>query len=112
MSGPNITLDEQLAPLAAQLADILAAKSALEEDERAIKATIRHLVPGPDTYSAGDVVTSTCEDCGWTKNGTPVTTLYAQRQHALFGCARRPPDTQIDHAARAARPTKPKEPTT
>ena len=58
MSGPNLTLDEQLTPLAAQLAAILAEKSALEEDERAIKATIRALVPGPDTYSAGDVTLS------------------------------------------------------
>ena len=50
-----MTLEEQLAPLATRLADILAAKSALEEDERDIKATIRELVPGPDTYAAGDV---------------------------------------------------------
>ena len=50
-----MTLEEQLAPLATQLADVLAAKSALEEEERSIKATIRGLVPGPDTYCAGNV---------------------------------------------------------
>ena len=55
MTTTTVTLEQQLTPLAHQLADILAAKSALEEDERSIKATIRSLVPGPDTYSAGDV---------------------------------------------------------
>lgn len=49
------TLEDTLTPLATQLADILAAKAALEEDERAIKATIRSLVPGPDSYTAGNL---------------------------------------------------------
>lgn len=51
----NTTLQDTLTPLAGQLAEVLAAKAVLEEDERTIKAQIRKLVPGPDTYQAGDV---------------------------------------------------------
>jgi hypothetical protein len=49
------TLAEQLTPLAARLAAILAEKAELENAEKAIKTQIRSLVPGPDTYQAGDV---------------------------------------------------------
>ena len=55
MTTTITTLQDQLAPLAAKLADILTAKSAIEEEERTIKATIRALVPGPDTYAAGNI---------------------------------------------------------
>ena len=44
-----------LAPIAAELATILADKAALEERERELKAQIRSMVPGPDTYAAGNV---------------------------------------------------------
>lgn len=50
-----MTLTDQLAPLASELATILADKADLEQRERDIKASIRALVPGPDTYQAGDV---------------------------------------------------------
>lgn len=43
-----------LAPLAAELARVLADKAELETRERDIKARIRAIVPGPDTYAAGD----------------------------------------------------------
>jgi hypothetical protein len=47
-------LTDTLTPLAAELARILADKAELETRERDIKARIRALVPGPDTYAAGD----------------------------------------------------------
>ena len=50
-----MTLSDTLAPIAAELATILADKAALEERERELKAQIRSMVPGPDTYAAGNV---------------------------------------------------------
>ena len=55
---PVATLEEQLAPLAARLADIQAAKADLEEQEKGIKAAIRDLVPGPDAYAAAGLTVS------------------------------------------------------
>ena len=52
---PTPTLSDRLAPLAARLADTLAHKAELEQTEKDIKAQIRALVPGPDTYDAGGV---------------------------------------------------------
>lgn len=49
---PNLA--ETLTPLAQELASVLADKADLEARERDIKARIRSLVPGPDTYAAGD----------------------------------------------------------
>lgn len=49
------TLADRLTPLAAQLADILDKKAQLEQAERIIKAQIRDLVDGPDTYAAGNL---------------------------------------------------------
>lgn len=49
---PDLT--DTLAPLACELATVLADKAELETRERDIKARIRALVPGPDTYAAGD----------------------------------------------------------
>jgi hypothetical protein len=46
------TLLEQLKPLAAELADVQSKISDLQERESALKAQIRDLVPGPDTYDA------------------------------------------------------------
>mgnify|MGYP003414517049 FL=1 len=46
-------LTDTLAPIATRLAQILEDKAALEAEERALKAQIRDLVPGPDTYAAG-----------------------------------------------------------
>ena len=46
------TLLEQLKPLAAELADVQSRISDLQERESALKAQIRDLVPGPDTYDA------------------------------------------------------------
>ncbi len=46
-------LTDTLAPLASRLATILETKAALEVEERDVKAQIRALVPGPDTYAAG-----------------------------------------------------------
>lgn len=54
MTTPHAALSDQLAPLAAALADVLARKSDLEAVERDLKARIRTLVPGPDTYAAGE----------------------------------------------------------
>jgi len=51
--NPNMTLNDQLAPLATRLAQILDDKATLESEERDIKARIRGLVPGPDSYTAG-----------------------------------------------------------
>lgn len=52
------TLTEQLTPLAAELADVQSAINDLQVRESAIKARIRDLVPGPDTYDAGDLAIS------------------------------------------------------
>lgn len=54
----DTTLSDTLAPLAKRLANVLAAKSDLEQEEKDIKAAIRAAVPGPDTYAAGDVTLS------------------------------------------------------
>lgn len=53
-----MTLENQLQPLASRLAAILEDKAALEAEEKDIKAQIRALVPGPDTYAAGGYVLS------------------------------------------------------
>ena len=50
------TLLERLKPLAAELADVQSKISDLAERETAIKAQIRDLVPGPDTYDADGLV--------------------------------------------------------
>lgn len=50
-----MTLSDTLAPIAAELATVLADKADLEERERELKAQIRQLVPGPDSYAAGGV---------------------------------------------------------
>lgn len=49
-----MTLAEQLAPIATRLAHILEAKTELDAEEKTLKAQIRDLVPGPDTYTAGN----------------------------------------------------------
>lgn len=49
-----MTLADTLAPLATELAELAAQRKAIDEREKAIKAQIRQLVPGPDTYAAGD----------------------------------------------------------
>lgn len=49
-----MTLADTLAPLAAELASVLADKAELEARERDLKVRIRQAVPGPDTYAAGD----------------------------------------------------------
>jgi hypothetical protein len=48
-------LEQQLAPLAQRLATLQDAKAKLTEQEDAVKAQIRDLVPGPDTYAAGEL---------------------------------------------------------
>ena len=57
----NSTLDQQLAPLAAKLADIADQIASLQLEEAAIKTQIRDSVDGPDRYAAGNltVVVST-----------------------------------------------------
>lgn len=49
-------LDATLAPLAAELATILAAKADLELREKDLKARIRELAPAGDKYQAGNLV--------------------------------------------------------
>ena len=51
----NTTLAEQLAPLAAQLADIADKIAILQLEEAALKSKIREAVPGPDAYAAGNL---------------------------------------------------------
>jgi len=55
------TLEQRLAPLATQLADVQAAIADLTEREKGLKAAIRDLVPGSDSYAAAGltVVVST-----------------------------------------------------
>lgn len=48
------TLDDRLAPLAAQLAAIQEAREVLTAREADVKAAILELCPGPDRYVAGD----------------------------------------------------------
>lgn len=48
------SLTDQITPLVRQLADILDRKRALEDQERDLKARLREMVPGPDTYAAGE----------------------------------------------------------
>lgn len=50
-----MTLADTLAPLAAELADLAERRTRIEEREKAIKAQIRELVPGPDKYEAGNL---------------------------------------------------------
>jgi len=52
----NTTLEQTLAPLAADLADIQDRIAVLQLAEAALKAKIRELVPGPDQYTAGNLV--------------------------------------------------------
>lgn len=47
------TLEERLAPIAAELATVQDHIKALQERESHLKTQIRELVPGPDTYGAG-----------------------------------------------------------
>jgi hypothetical protein len=49
------TLTERLTPLVAELTTIAEQKADLDARERGIKAQIRGLVPGADTYDAGGV---------------------------------------------------------
>lgn len=49
------TLEQQLLPLAGRLADVQAQIAELQNTERALKTAIRALVPGPDSYQAGDI---------------------------------------------------------
>lgn len=61
MTTPNSTLQDTLAPLAAQLVDIADKIALLQLEEAALKSKIRESVPGPDQYMAGGltVVVST-----------------------------------------------------
>lgn len=49
----TLTLEQQLTPLAAQLADIQERISGLQENEAGLKTAIRVLLPGADSYAAG-----------------------------------------------------------
>lgn len=48
-----MTIADTLTPIADRLAEITATKAALETEEKTLKAQIRNLAPGPDTYAAG-----------------------------------------------------------
>lgn len=48
-------LSDRLAPLAAEYADLAEKSDAIKARQEEIKAAIRDLVPGPDTYQAGDL---------------------------------------------------------
>lgn len=52
----NTTLENILAPLAADLAEVQDRIAALQLAEAALKSKIRELVPGPDAYQAGNLV--------------------------------------------------------
>lgn len=53
MTNPNENLNNQLTPLAADLADIQDQIATLQLTETALKSKIRESVTGPDTYAAG-----------------------------------------------------------
>ena len=55
MTTVNTTLANQLAPLAADLADIQDKIATLQLEEASLKRKIRESVPGPDTYTAGNL---------------------------------------------------------
>lgn len=48
-----MTLNDTLAPIAARLVELANARATIEAEEKVLKAQIRDLVPGPDTYTAG-----------------------------------------------------------
>ena len=49
------TLADQLTPLAAEYADLAERADAIKARQEEIKAAIRDLVPGPDSYDAGSL---------------------------------------------------------
>ena len=53
MSAPNITLQDDLTPLAAELAGVQDTIAHFQLTEAALKTKIRELVAGPDSYAAG-----------------------------------------------------------
>lgn len=55
MTTTITTLQDQLAPLAAKLADIQDQIATLQLEESALKTKIRDTLPGPDTYQAGNL---------------------------------------------------------
>ena len=55
MTTVNTTLADQLAPLAADLADVQDKIATLQLEEATLKRKIRESVPGPDTYTAGNL---------------------------------------------------------
>ena len=55
MNTPNTTIADQLAPLAADLADVQDQIATLQLVEAALKSKIRDTCPGPDSYAAGNL---------------------------------------------------------
>ena len=55
MTTTTVTLEQQLTPLAADLADIQERIAGLQQHEAELKTRIRELVPGSDSYAAGNL---------------------------------------------------------